>query len=152
MKKLFLATTALVALAAGSAGAADLAVKARPYAPPPPACAQFGGFWLGAQVGWAKYDHQWSDKDAWAGAVDDDLVGDRWNTKSGVAGGVGGGYNWQTNCTVFGIEVDYNWSSIDASNVYTDGEGAPTDTLTVSSRLREFGTVRARTGIVVDNV
>ena len=153
MKKILLATSAVVSLVvAVPASAADLPVKAPVYRPVAPACAQFGGFYVGAQVGWAKYDHRWSDKDAWAGAVDDDLVGDRWNTKSGVAGGVGGGYNLQTNCTVFGIEVDYNWSSIDASNVYTDGEGAPTDTLTVSSRLREFGTVRARTGIVVDNV
>jgi outer membrane immunogenic protein len=153
MKKLLLATTAIAALAAvTSAGAADLAVKARPYAPPPPACAQFGGFWLGAQVGWGKYDHQWSDKDAWAGAVDDDLVGDRRNNKGGFAGGVGGGYNWQTGCTVFGVSLDYNWASINASNTFTDGEGLVTDTLTVSSKLRAYGTAMARTGIVVDNL
>ncbi len=154
MKKLFLATTALAALAVfGPAEAADLSrpvVKAAPVYRP--ACAQFGGFWLGAQAGWAKYDHQWSDKDAWAGSVDDDLVGDRRNTKGGFAGGVGGGYNWQSGCTVFGVSVDYNWSSINASNTYTDGEGALTDTLTVSSKLQGFGTAQARTGIVVDNL
>src|SRR5258706_334589 len=70
MKKILLATTAALTLAVGSAGAADLSrpvYKAAP--PPPPACAQFGGFYVGAQVGYAKYDHSWSDKDAWAGAV-----------------------------------------------------------------------------------
>ena len=152
MKKLFLATTALVALAAGAANAADLPVAYK--APPPvrPACANFGGFYVGAQVGYARYDNSWSDRDAWAGAVDDDLVGDRRNAKGGIAGGVGGGYNWQSGCTVFGISADYNWASINASNVYTDGEGLPTDTLTVSSKLSSFGTLQARTGIVVDNV
>jgi outer membrane immunogenic protein len=154
MKKILLATTAALTLAAGSAGAADLArpvYKAAP--PPPPACAQFGGFYVGGQVGYAKYDHSWSDKDAWAGAVDDDLVGDRRNSKGGVAGGLGGGYNWQSGCTVFGVSVDYNWSSINAANIYTDGElPAPTDTLTVSSKLQGFGTLQARTGIVVDNL
>ena len=151
MKKILLATSAIVALmAAAPAGAADIPVKARPLPPPPPACAQFGGFWLGAQVGWAKYDHQCSDKDAWAGAVDDDLVGDRRNSKGGFAGGIGAGYNWQSGCTVFGVSIDYNWSGINAENLFTDGEGAPTDTLTVSSRLRGYGTAMFRTGIVVD--
>ncbi len=154
MKNLFLATTAIVTVAAGSAAAADLPVR---YKAPPPVvahCANFGGWYAGAHVGWARYDHQWSDKDAWAGAVDDDLVGDRRNTKSGFAGGIGGGYNLQTNCTVFGVEVDYSWTGINASNIYTDGEPpvATTDTLTVSSRLKGFGTIRAKTGLVVDNL
>src|SRR5262245_12407744 len=151
MKRLFLATTAFVALAAfGLVEAADLAVKAAPIARP--ACAQFGGFWLGAQAGWAKYDHQWWDKDGWAGIVNDDMVGVRSHTNGGFRGGNGGRNNWQTGCTVFGVSIDYNRSSINAANTYTDGEGVITDTLTVSSRLKDFGTAQARTGIVVDNL
>ena len=64
MKKLFLASTAIVALAVGSAGAADMArpvLKAPP--PPPPLCAQFGGFYVGGQIGAIYYDHNWNDLD-----------------------------------------------------------------------------------------
>jgi outer membrane immunogenic protein len=119
----------------------------------PAASAGLRAVWRVLARGWAKYDHQWSDKDAWAGAVDDDLVGDRRNSKGGGAGGIGGGYNWQSGCTVFGVSIDYNWASLNASNTYTDGElAAPFDTLTVSSKLRAFGTAQFRTGIVVDNL
>ena len=52
MKKLFLATTAFVVLAAASAGAADM--TARPaYAPPPPAYSSWSGFYIGGNVGYS---------------------------------------------------------------------------------------------------
>jgi outer membrane immunogenic protein len=155
MKKLFLATTAVVALAAASASAADLArpvYKAAP--PPPPACAQFGGFYIGGWGGAGYYDHSWNDRDAWTSELSDDLQRSNVNAqKTGFIGGIQGGYNWQTGCTVFGIQADYGWSSINASVTETDGDvGIDTDSLTVSSRLRGLGTVRARTGVVVDNL
>jgi outer membrane immunogenic protein len=153
MKKLLVAT-AFVALAASSAGAADMAVKARPLPPPPPACAQFGGFYLGGHVGYGYYDHAWHDRDAWTREIDDDLQRSNVRTdRSGFIGGVQGGYNWQNNCTVFGVQVDYAWSNIRASVFETDGDlGAATDTLSVESRLKGLGTVRFRTGVVVDNL
>ena len=73
MKKLFLATTAVVALAAGSAGAADMAVKARPLPPPPPPCAQFGGGYIGANVGYGYYDYRYHDRGNLVQTIDDDL-------------------------------------------------------------------------------
>jgi outer membrane immunogenic protein len=156
MKKLFLATTAFVALAAfGPAEAADLSrpvMKAPPVVRP--ACAQFGGFYLGGFGAAAYYDHTWNDRDAWTSELSDDLQRGNVNAqKTGFIGGVQGGYNWQTGCTVFGIQADYGWSSINASVTETDSDvGIDTDTLTVSSRLRGLGTVRARTGVVVDNL
>jgi len=54
MKKLFLATTALVVLAATSAGAADM--YARPaYAPPPPPLPVYSwtGLYFGGNVGYS---------------------------------------------------------------------------------------------------
>jgi outer membrane immunogenic protein len=127
-----------------------------PVAKAPPmmaqGCAQFGGFYVGGQAGGARYEHQFSDRNAWAGFVDDDLVGDRTNTKWGVAGGVTGGWNWQSRCTVFGIEADYSWSGIKASAVYNDDVVGIDDQLSLSSKLRSFGTIRTRTGIVVDNL
>ena len=109
---------------------------------------------MGAQAGGAYYDHTWSDRDAWSGNNADDLQRSNVNmTKSGFIGGVGGGYNWQSRCTLFGVEVDYNWARIRNSTIETDGDaGVNLDFLTVESRMRGFGTVRARTGLIVDNL
>jgi outer membrane immunogenic protein len=152
MKRILLATTAFVALAAGSASAADMAVKARPLPPPPPPCAQFGGFYIGGNVGWGYYNYNYHDKGNLVQTIDDDLPvnarlsDDRWN------GGVQGGYNWQSRCTLFGIEADYSWTRLGRSETFSDGDGGTEDSIVLESRLKSFGTVRARTGIIVDNV
>ena len=70
---------------------------------------------------------------------------------NGFAAGVQGGYNWQFRCTLFGIEADYNWTDIDHDFVRT-GTGPLGATLTVSSSLQSFGTLRARSGVIVDNL
>ena len=67
MKKLFLGSAVLAALVAGPAMAADIPVKAPPVYKP--ACANFGGFYVGAQVGAARYGHHWEDRDAWAASL-----------------------------------------------------------------------------------
>ena len=145
MKKLFLASTALVALAAGSAAAADLPVAYK--APPPvrPACAQFGGFYLGANVG-AGYAtaHRNDDDGYFIDNAGHTIYGTGWN------GGVQGGYNWQRGCTVFGVEIDCSWSS--AKSTFTDYPNYPFFIGTIDSNLKSFGTARTRTGIIVDDV
>jgi outer membrane immunogenic protein len=152
MKKLILATTALVALTAGSAGAADMAVKARPLPPPPPACAQFGGFYLGGNVGYGYYDYRYHDRGNLVQTIDSDLPtsaslnDNRWNA------GVQVGYNWQVNCSVFGFEADWSWTGLKASGDFFDGDAGTQDSFTLESRVKWFGTARTRTGIVVDNV
>ena len=72
MKKTLLAMTGLVGLAlGGTATAADYArpVYKAPPPPPHPACANFGGFYVGAHVGAARYTNHWSDRDSWAGTL-----------------------------------------------------------------------------------
>jgi outer membrane immunogenic protein len=155
MKKLLLATVAGAALAAAApAGAADLRMPVKALPPPPPACAQFGGFYVGGHVGWGYYEHTWSDRDAWTSELSDDLQRANVQTSdSGFIGGVQGGYNWQSHCTVFGVQVDYAWSSINANAFETDADvGINLDSLSVESRLKGIGTIRFRTGLVVDNL
>jgi outer membrane immunogenic protein len=152
MKKIFLATTAIVALAGGAASAADMPMKA-----PPPravaACAQFGGFYIGGNAGGAYYEHNYNDRDGWAGAAANELPNTVRLDNSGFIGGVQGGYNWQWGCTVFGIAADYSWTSINNNSLNTDGQqGIALDSVVVNSRLRNVGTVRTRTGVVVDNL
>jgi outer membrane immunogenic protein len=157
MKKLLLATTfAVVALAAGSAGAADrpVARPLPPSPPPPPPCAQFGGFYVGGNVGWGSGEHRFRDLDGFAAEAFNRfgvlLPNEASRSVNGWAAGVQGGYNWQFRCTLFGIEADYNWTDIEHDFVRTGPLGRAT--LSVSSSLQSFGTVRARTGVIVDNL
>src|SRR5262249_408390 len=118
-----------------------------------PRCANFGGFYVGANAGWGYHDHDWSSRDSWASqfsAISDSQVS---GTGDGWVGGIQGGYNFQRGCTVFGFETDFSWANIDQSHLMTDSEvGAALDSLTVSSEVKWFGTIRSRTGIVVDNL
>jgi outer membrane immunogenic protein len=154
MKKLFVVTTILSALAGSHAVAADLPTKGPAPVVVRPGCAQFGGFYVGGNAGWASNTNRWSDRDAWSGEITDDLLrGNVSTTNNGFIGGVQGGYNWQTNCTVFGVEADYSWSNVKNSTLETDGDvGVDVDTLTIESRLRGLGTLRTRAGVVVDNL
>jgi outer membrane immunogenic protein len=158
MRKFLLASSAITALmVAAPAGAADMPVKARPLPPPPPACAQFGGFYVGGNVGYLSGEQRLRDVD---GFTDRFFSGKNHTapieysgSKSGWAAGVQGGYNWQFRCTVFGIEADYNWTKInrDFFRSRDFGEGDIV-TLAVHSSLKNFGTIRGRTGVVVDNL
>ena len=76
------------------------------------------------------------------------------NTDSAWHGGVQAGYNWQSGCTVFGVQVDWSWTDSEADSFHTTGGvGRLTHRhTTLNSQLRWFGTARTRTGIVVDNL
>jgi outer membrane immunogenic protein len=150
MKKLLLATFAVGAVAAGSANAADMQLKA-PLPPPPPACAQFGGFYVGGNVGWGYGEHKFRDLDGFGPLNGAFLPNEASASVSGFVAGVQGGYNWQFRCTVFGIEADYNFADIDHDRSFT-GPFAGAATLALSSSLQSFGTIRTRTGVIVDNV
>ena len=143
--------TPAVSQAARAAYAADMPVKAAP-APYRPPCAQFGGWYGGLNVGWGFYEHTHSDRGNLVQTIDDDLPTEVHSSKSGVTGGLQAGYNWQSNCTVFGWEADWNWADTKANSLHTDGDGGTEDALTVQSRLRWVGTFRGRAGVVVDNL
>src|SRR5262245_12846722 len=93
MKKLFLATTAFLVLAAASAGAADMSVSRPAYAPPPPVPVySWTGIYFGGNVGYS-----------WGQSKNDrtgTLIGLGVNVQEsqnvdGVIGGVQTGYNYR---------------------------------------------------------
>ena len=150
MKRSFVAGVVLTCVLAGSAMAADMPTKA-PAARQ--ACAQFGGSYLGVNGGWAYHDTTWVDRDAW---VDEFNVayhlGSVSTTRDG--GTVGGqiGYNWQRNCTLFGIEIDANWADLKGSKFYSPDSAPGVTDLTLTQKVQRFGTIRARTGLVIDDL
>jgi outer membrane immunogenic protein len=153
MKKLLLGGFAAVSvLVGGPAVSADLPMKAAP-AMVRPACAHFGGFYLGGHVGWGYYNSNYEDRNFIANTIDTDLPRSARLQDDNWHGGVQGGYNWQSGCTVFGVEADWSWTDLRAGGTFSDGDGpGAEDFLTIESRMRWFGTLRARTGIVVDNL
>ena len=116
------AGAALTLAAAGQARAADLPA---PYytAPEPLSAYSWAGPYLGATLG-----YEW-------GGVDNNPT-----HPSGIAGGVEGGYNWQSGAFVYGGETDIDLSGAD-------------DTLSPFEFSNPwFGTLRGRAGVALNNV
>jgi outer membrane immunogenic protein len=142
MKKLLVATTALVAVSLSApAFAADLA--ARPYTKAPPAMVApvttWGGFYLGVQGGggWGTSDETYllsPNRPGLLGTQGYDMSG-------GFVGGVAG-YNWQFGNVVLGLEGDYHWADINGRSA----EISAGDGNTFSTKLSSFGDIKGRLG------
>jgi len=100
MKKRMLGTTLFAGLLlAGAAQAADMPLKAAPYAPP---VYNWTGWYIGAHIGGAWSDNTFTLRD-------DDRFEDsteRGRHRSSVFGGGQIGYNFQSGSLLFGAEVD----------------------------------------------
>ncbi|MCA6113988.1 porin family protein [Bradyrhizobium sp. WSM 1738] len=144
MKKVWLASVALIAFAAPAA-AADLA--ARPYTKaPPPAVAtlyDWSGFYIGGNGGWGTSRKCW-DFVTPAGA----FVGAEGchDADGGTAGGQIG-YRWQAGTWVFGVEGQGNWADFQGSNVSLLFPAARNE-----SRIDAFGLITGQVGYAANNV
>ena len=87
-----------------------------------PGCAQFGGWYVGGNVGWGVYDTAFSDRNGLKDTMDSGLPDNVDGRKHGVVGGAQGGYNWQSGCSLLGIETDWSWSGLKTSEFLTDGD------------------------------
>jgi outer membrane immunogenic protein len=147
MKKLFLAMTAAVALAGGSASAADLARPVYKAAPPPIEVFDWSGIYIGGHVGYG-----WGRTDV----TDHTLLGNilliptqHFDTNGGL-GGVQGGWNYQFGRFVLGTEVDFSWANVkgDQTSPFLLGIG----TINRSSKATWIGTATTRLGYAWDRV
>jgi outer membrane immunogenic protein len=139
MKKFFLGTLGLVAMAA-PAVAADLAVKAAPPPPPPPVFS-WTGFYIGANIGGAWAHNNWTDT----------LFLTNFNNNNNgrfIGGGQIGG-NYQIGSFVIGGEWDFDWAGNNngGTGVVIPGVG----TIVVTNNNRWITTVAARFGLAVDH-
>src|SRR3954447_19784336 len=135
MKKLLIATTALVACGAGTqAFAADMA--ARPYKKAPPAVMTTIGDWGGLYVGFNAGGG--SSRDRWTL-----VTGANEGTTNAGGGAVGGqiGYRYQMNNWVFGVEAQGDWSSFNGNS-----RNLIVPTLTDRSRIDAFGLFTGQIG------
>jgi outer membrane immunogenic protein len=164
-----------LAAAMQPAAAADLAVKAPVYKAPPPIVAVYNwtGFYIGANVGYswgrANTDLLGSARVQVFRTAGPDLVFDSGpigaglSNTSNVDGWIGGfqaGYNWQQGSWLFGIEADIQASGergdqflsfVIPAFVAPLAQGVtPATTVTIAAehKLKWFGTLRGRLGVL----
>jgi outer membrane immunogenic protein len=138
-----LAAVAVVAITTGSASADGYQ---RGGVVPVAGCANFGGFYVGGNIGGASLTAHQADLDGiFAKGVATGFTA----TDDSFTAGAQVGYNVQKRCTVFGIEADWNWADLNADTRLFPIVGL-NDSL--RTRIDNFGTIRTRTGIVVDQL
>ena len=109
-------------------------------------CANFGGFYVGGNIGWATLTAHQNDLDGVFKGVPTSFTA----TDDAFTAGAQVGYNVQKGCTLFGIEADWNWADLSANTRLFPLTGLGDNSL--RTRIDNFGTIRTRTGIVVDQL
>ena len=136
MKKLLLASAAMLAVGIATASAADIQRRAAMPAKAPVYVAPFYNwtdFYVGINGGGG-----WAHSDFSA-----PLTTGTFSPSGGIAGGTVG-YNWQMNQIVFGVEGDIDWSNIRGSVACPGG--------ICETRNNWLGTARGRLGYAFDRV
>lgn len=154
MRKVLVSALGIVTLAIGStsvASSADLRAPVR-KAPPPVAVYNWTGFYVGAHVGGA-----WGDKDFTL--TDDNLAfvdfpgfpNFRSHDVSGLIAGGQIGFNWQAPGSnwVLGIEAQASWSNADGEHTFETGAGGA---FGFRTEVEWLGTVTGRLGYAFDRV
>jgi len=147
-----LAAVAATALATSSASADGY--QRRGLAPVSAGCANFGGFYVGGNIGWASLTAHQNDLDGFSTFGGLFGIGGPSGfsaTDDSFTGGAQIGFNVQKGCTLFGLEADVNWADLNADTHVLD-RFAPLFNNTLHTRVESFGTIRTRAGVVVDQL
>src|ERR1019366_1444389 len=118
------------------------------YAPAPIAMYNWTGFYVGGQVGggWASSQatNVTGTTNFPAGYVHNTI------SSSGVLGGVYGGYNYQINQFVIGIDGDYSWADLKGSGTDLSPTGNGTYSQ-INDKVSWIATVTGRLGYAMNN-
>ena len=153
MKRL-IAVAAVLMAGPGAVLAADMAVKAPP--PPVPVCIWCGAYIGGNAGGGWSHDSVTFGGDANPGGTLAAIARGQFpaslsTSSSGFVGGVQMGYNWQSGPIVWGIESDWQGTSLNRTANFASNLGGGLFPVNVSAeqRLDFIGTVRGRVGYTV---
>lgn len=149
MKKFLLASVASLGIA-GTASAADLAVRAPIVAPVP--FFSWTGCYIGGHVGYGKgqssQNFQFDDVNRTFTGTEYYFT-NNFDNKGGVYGGQAG-CNYELGRFVFGLEGDWSAANLRASYNFTDPAAA--DSASFSSKVDSLASIRGRFGIAEDRV
>src|SRR5215475_8159727 len=140
--KTLIASVALIALRTTAAGAADLGAVPVKAPPPPPPVFSWTGFYVGANIGAAVANNDWTDT----------FFRTNFNNGDNRAVFIGGGQiggNYQIGNFVIGGEWDFDWAANNNNSaaVFIPGVG----NVVVANNNRWITTVAARFGWAVDH-
>jgi opacity protein-like surface antigen len=106
---------------------------------------RFNGGYIGGNVGAVAYTANRNDLD---GFLTDN--GSYTSTKTGGTAGVQAGWDWQSCNKLFGVVADWNWTNV--KNTTLNNPNTPAQEQSIVSKMDWFSTIRARAGLVVDDV
>jgi opacity protein-like surface antigen len=114
---------------------------------PPRDCAKLNGFYVGGNIGSAQLTARQNNLDGYRNF---DTPTSFTPTNDALTGGIQTGFNLQMHCSVFGVEADWNWAQLNGNtDPFPNTAFVTQDDIRTS--VRSFGTLRTRSGIVVDN-
>ena len=129
--------------AAGGARAADLPMGVPPAPPPVQAAYNWSGFYLGGNLGAA-----FANLSETATIVGGPFAGTSATGNSSgnaIVAGIQGGFNWQADRLVLGVEGDFDFSGLNAKSP----AGSPVN---VTTRWESLSTIRGRVGAAFDRL
>jgi outer membrane immunogenic protein len=157
MKNALLVGVSLAALGIGSASAADMAARAPAYtkAPVMPvAVYNWGGFYIGGNVGGASSHNCWDVNGlgvVGAGVVPVvPAVGEGCHSATGAVAGGQIGYRWQITNWVFGLEAQGDWANLKGSNL--SSSAAFGTIVTNQTKINSLGLFTGQVGYAWNNV
>ena len=113
-------------------------------------CASFSGFYIGGSVGAVQYNPKFEDRDGLLSLNFPNQAATFIGSDDAFAGGAQAGYNFQRGCTLFGIEGDWSWTDARVGDHLFPNVAGVRD-ISTSATLNSFGTLRTRSGVIVDN-
>jgi outer membrane immunogenic protein len=148
MRKSLITMTVLAAMPVAVASAADIPVKA-PSAPAPYVPYTWTGFYVGGEAGggWASSTTTVVTTPGTSNPPGTVLPSVDY---SGALGGFYGGYNYQFNQFVIGIDGDYTWADLNGTAV-DSGVAAPFDVAHRDDTINWVATATGRVGYAVDH-
>lgn len=103
---------------------------------------RFSGFYVGANVGYARHQADTLEREILGLSVFND-------SEDGFVAGAQVGYNWQCGAMLFGIEADWNWADLERQRTYDILGLVP---LFENRRSVDwYGTLRTKSGIIVQD-
>jgi outer membrane immunogenic protein len=128
--------------------AADLPSRYSPEVFSPVPAAQWSGFYVGAQVGYAFGSDQTRIQVAGFPLT---LLAPDYDT-GGAVGGVHAGFNYQTGLAVLGLEGDLELAGVDGTVDLTGSGRFPGYRMSSSTEIDLQGSLRARLGVAIDRL
>jgi outer membrane immunogenic protein len=137
MKKVLLATVAIISFGAVSGNAADMPIKAPRMAVS--SAYNWAGLYVGANGGWGQ------ERRCETALGAPSLFLGCHNADGGFVGGQVG-YRWQSSAWVFGLEAQGDWARFRGSN-----PTIPVPAITAQTRVRDFGLFTGQVGYAWNN-